>query len=299
MPRTDPKEIDRVPLETDWIDPAAVRPLAPQEFEQIRQLAYRTFGLDLKPGKEELVSARLRRLVGGGHFRSFQEYYRHVMADSTGEALARMIDALATNHTAFMREPDHFDFLRQQVLPTLAARDSLEVWSAACSTGEEVWTLACLLNDALPSRTFRVAASDISNKALRFAAQAVYPVERCHGVPAEWLSRYFVAETRPPKSYRISPRIRTQAAFRRINLVERFSWHRRFPVIFCRNVMIYFDRQTQERVVEHLADCLEPGGYLFVGHAESLTRVSHSLEYVRPAVYRKSEERKGIWIKSS
>ncbi|SPE26566.1 Chemotaxis protein methyltransferase 2 [Candidatus Sulfopaludibacter sp. SbA6] len=292
MPRADPIEID-------WMEPGAVRPLAPQEFEQIRQLAYRTFGLDLKPGKEELVSARLRRLVGSGRFRSFQEYYRHVLADSTGEALARMIDALATNHTAFLREPEHFEFLRQQVLPTLSARDPLEVWCAACSTGEEVWTLACLLNDALPSRTSRIAASDISNKALRFAAQAVYTAERCHGLPAAWLSRYFVLETGPPKSYRVCPKLRTQAGFRRINLVERFSWQRRFPVIFCRNVMIYFDRQTQERVVERLAECLEPGGYLFVGHAESLTRVSHSLEYVRPAVYRKSEKREGKWTKSS
>ena len=281
------------------MEPGAVRPLAPQEFEQIRKLAYRTFGLDLKPGKEELVSARLRRLVGTGRFRSFQEYYRHVLADTTGQALAAMIDALATNHTAFLREPDHFDFLRQRVLPTLTSRDTVEVWSAACSTGEEVWTLACLLNDALPSRTIRIAASDISNKALRFAAQAVFPAERCLGLPAAWLSRYFVAENGPPKSYRVCPRVRLQAGFRRINLVERVSWPRPFPVIFCRNVMIYFDRQTQERVVEHLAECLEPGGYLFVGHAESLTRVSHALEYVRPAVYRKSEKREGKWTKSS
>ena len=286
------------PTEASWMERGAVRPLAPQEFEQIRQLAYRTFGLDLKPGKEELVSARLRRLVGTGRFRSFQDYYRHVLADNTGQALAAMIDALATNHTAFLREPDHFDFLRQRVLPGLASRDAVEVWSAACSTGEEVWTLACLLNDALPNRTIRICASDISNKALRFAGQAVFPAERCLGLPAEWLSRYFVAENGPPKAYRVCPRVRQQAGFRRINLLERVSWPRRFPVIFCRNVMIYFDRQTQERVVAHLAECLEPGGYLFVGHAESLTRISHSLEYVRPAVYRKSEKREGKWTKS-
>jgi len=287
------------PVETGWTEPAEVRPLAAQEFELIRQLAYRTFGLDLKPGKEELVSARLRRLVDSGRFRSFQEYYRHVLADSTGEALAGMIDALATNHTAFLREPDHFDFLRQQVVPALAARSSVEVWSAACSTGEEIWTLACLLNEALPSRMIRIAASDISGKALRFAAQAVYPAERCYGLPPPWLSRYFVAEHGPPKSYRVCPQLRAQVEFRRINLVERFSWPRRFPVVFCRNVMIYFDRQTQERVVDRLADCLEPGGYLFVGHAESLTRVSHSLEYVRPAVYRKSQKGEARWSRSS
>jgi len=280
-------------METDTI-----RPLAQQEFDQIRQLAYRTFGLDLKSGKEELVSARLRRLVRTGGFRSFQEYYRHVLGDSTGAALAGMIDALATNHTSFLREPDHFQFLRQQVLPTLAARPSVEVWSAACSTGEEVWTLAFLLNEALPSRTIRIAATDISNKALNFAERASYPADRCQGLPAEWLSRHFIPETGPPRTWRVCPRIRTQVSFRRINLVKPYSWHRQFPVIFCRNVMIYFDRETQEQVVRQLAECLEPGGYLFVGHAESLTRISHPLEYVQPAVYRKPETREGKWLKS-
>jgi chemotaxis protein methyltransferase CheR len=285
-------------MEPGLMETDTVQPLAPQEFDQIRQLAYRTFGLDLKSGKEEMVSARLRRLVRTGGFRSFQEYYRHVLGDSTGAALAGMIDALATNHTSFLREPDHFQFLRQQVLPLLAARRSVEVWSAACSTGEEVWTLAFLLNEALPSRTIRIAATDISNKALQFAQSAIYPDDRCQGLPAQWLSRYFVPETRHPHAWRVCPRIRTQASFRRINLVKPYAWQRLFPVIFCRNVMIYFDRETQEHVVGQLAACLEPGGYLFVGHAESLTRISHSLEYVRPAVYRKSEKREGTWPRS-
>lgn len=265
----------------------SVQPLAPQEFEQIRQLAYRTFGLDLKTGKEELVSARLRKLVRGGGFHSFEDYYRSVVQDRTGQSLLAMIDALATNHTSFLREPDHFEFLRDQVVPGLGARDPIEVWSAACSTGEEVWTLAMVLDEALPQRRARIAASDISNKALSFAQRAVYPVERCHGVSAGWLSRYFAAQGRPPESYQITPALRARVAFRRLNLIESYSWPRPFPIIFCRNVMIYFDRPTQERVVAGLSQNLEPGGYLFVGHAESLTRVSHGLEYVRPAVYRK------------
>ena len=112
-------------------------------------LRYRTFGLDLKPGKEEMVSARLGRLVSAGSFRSFHEYARHVAADSTGAALAALIDALATNHTSFLRERDHFDFFRQHVAPDLARRVAPEIWCAACSTGEEVWTLACVWNDAV------------------------------------------------------------------------------------------------------------------------------------------------------
>ena len=283
---------------TEYTELDGVQPLAAREFEQIRQLAHRTFGLDLKVGKEELVSARLRKLVREGGFHSFQDYYKSVVADRTGEALLAMIDALATNHTSFLREADHFEFLRQSVIPALANRDTLEIWCAACSTGEEVWTLAMVLNEALPGRRIRITASDISNKALRAAERAVYPVARCQGVSPSWMSRYFVADGRPATAYRVTPALRAQAAFRRINLVESYSWPRPFPVIFCRNVMIYFDSATQEKVVGGLASHLEPGGYLFVGHAESLARVSHSLDYVKPAVYRKPEK-ESKWNKSS
>ena len=276
----------------------SVGPLGAQEFEQLRQMAHSAFGLDLKPGKEELVTARLRRLVRSGGFSSYREYCRHVLSDSTGEALAAMIDALATNHTSFLREPDHFDFLRQEVFPKLATRSSIEVWSAACSTGEEVWTLACLFQDALPSRNLRIVATDISRKALHFASQASYPAERCQGVPAAWLARYFTCEPGPVKTYRITPQIRGLASFRRLNLLEAYGWPRPFPLIFCRNVMIYFDKPTQERVVRQLTEYLEPGGYLLVGHAESLTRVTHSLDYVKPAVYRKPVRRSPQWTRS-
>src|SRR5262245_57565922 len=209
-----------------------------------------------------------------------------------------MIDALATNHTSFLREPEHFEFLRYEVLPKLLSRDRIDVWSAACSTGEEVWTLAMLLGESAPARRGRVLATDISSKALSFAQAATYPAERCQPIPPQWLARYFRAEGSPPSSYTVVPSIRANASFRRLNLVDAFSPPGWFPVIFCRNVMIYFDRETQERVVRQLADCLEPGGYLFVGHAESLTRITHALEYVKPAVYRKPVRRETRWARS-
>jgi chemotaxis protein methyltransferase CheR len=281
----------------DYLEQDDIRPLAPREFDQIRELAYRTFGLDLKPGKEELVNARLRRLVRENGCRSFQEYYRGVIADRSGEALPAMIDALATNHTGFLREAEHFESLRRDVVPMLAHRDPLEIWCAACSTGEEVWTLAMVLSEAIPGRRIRITASDISNKALAWAQRGRYPLARCQGVPSGWISRYFVAEGRPAVAYHVAPPIRALASFHRVNLVEPYGWPRQFPIIFCRNVMIYFDSPTQEKVVARLAEQLEPGGYLFVGHAESLARVSHSLEYVRPAVYRKPVK-EGKWNRS-
>lgn len=275
-------------------DPDAIRPLAPHEFDQIRGLAHRVFGLDLKPGKEELVSSRLGKLVRGGGFRTFDDYYRHIVRDTTGQALASMIDALATNHTAFLREPEHFEYLRREILPKLAPGLSLDVWSAACSTGEEVWTLACLLSETLGARRFQLSASDISMRALRFAERGIYPAERCAGLPAAWLARHFETADRGA-TYRASAALRAQTSFRRVNLLEKCALSRPFSVIFCRNVMIYFDAPTQEKVVRQLSDCLEPGGHLFVGHAESLTRIAHKLEYVQPAVYRKPVERKSRW----
>jgi chemotaxis protein methyltransferase CheR len=277
-----------------------ISPLASREFEEIRELARGAFGLDLKHGKEDLVSARLQRLVRSGGFRSYQEYYRHVCSDSTGESLMALIDALATNHTAFLREPDHYEFLREQVVPELARRPAFEIWSAACSTGEEVWTLVLLLRVALPGRRLRVIGSDISRKALRQAANAVYPAERVASLPSAWLEAGFNPNTSPPGSYGVRPAIRECAAFRRINLIEPFPWTAKFPVIFCRNVMIYFDQPTQKEVVRKLSGSLESGGYLFVGHAESLSGLEHGLEYVRPAVYRKPVSKQGgLWKGSS
>ena len=271
----------------DFPELDSVRPLAPQEFEQFRQLAYRTFGLDLKTGKEELVSARLRKLVRGGGFRSFQDYYRSIVQDRTGESLLAMIDALATNHTSFLREPDHFHFLRDEVLPQLGIHEPIDVWSAACSTGEEVWTLGMVIREVLPQRHVRISASDISNKALRFAQRAIYPLERCHGLSAAWLARYFTADGKPPAGYQIGSVLRALATFRRINLVESYAWPHPFPIIFCRNVMIYFDRPTQERLVNRACEFLGAQGHLLIGHSESLTGLRVPLRCIRPSIYQR------------
>ncbi len=269
---------------------ASIRRLSPRDFEEIRELTRRSFGLNLGPGKEEMVSARLRPLVSGGGFRSYEEYCRHVALDTSGEALRTMIDALVTNHTGFLREPEHFQFLRTKLLPAWMGRQSLAAWSAGCSTGEELWTIAFLLNDGLAGRRIHLIGSDISRDALERAALAIYPSERVRELPPAWVNHYFVAEN---GGCRVHPRIRAQATFRRLNIVEKPPPTWTFPLIFCRNVMIYFDRATQQRVLDNLAASLEPGGYLFLGHAESLTTLDHRLEYVGPAIYRKSRGSKG------
>lgn len=272
--------------------PGSIRRLKPQEFDAIRRLAYQKFGLDLRNGKEELVAARLGKKIRQHGFNSFEEYYQHVVRDPSGEALIGMIDSLATNHTSFLREPAHFDFLREVVLPGLAGRSRLDFWSAACSTGEEPYTLAFTLADQMSPASFsgvRIFATDISTKVLKIAQRVVYAQERFQNFSRSWMTQYLLrGEGQWKGSYRVKPHIRSQVEFARLNLIEPFSPGRSFASIFCRNVMIYFDKPTQEKVVGRLSDCLEPGGYLFVGHAESLTGINHPLQYVRPAIYRKN-----------
>jgi chemotaxis protein methyltransferase CheR len=264
--------------------------LKPRDFALIRDLAYRKFGLDLRQGKERLVSSRLSKHIRAGGFRSFDEYFRHVSNDGTGEALVAMIDSLTTNHTSFLREQQHFQFLTETILPAYAARPRLDIWCAASSTGEEPYSILLSLLDGMDDGgpDVCIEASDISTRVLEIARKGIYASERLAGLPPGWLRKYFLrGEGRSEGLYRVKPEFTSRIAFRRVNLVDPLPRSMEYQVIFCRNVMIYFDQKTQESVVNRLSGCLEPGGYLFVGHAESLTALKHGLQYVRPAVYRK------------
>jgi chemotaxis protein methyltransferase CheR len=235
-----------------------------------------------------LVSARLSKIVHRSSFRSFGEYCQHVVEDKTGQALAEMIDALTTNFTSFFREADHFQYLGQKLVPLWARRKKVEVWSAACSTGEEPYSIAVCLLEALRGADFSVLASDISNRALKTARAALYPAERFQGFGPDLLHRYLLrGQGKWEGWYRFSGEVTSKVSFERLNLIERFPAGRTFPLIFCRNVMIYFDRPTQAEVINRLALCLEPDGYLFIGHSESLSGVECPLEYVQPAIYRR------------
>jgi chemotaxis protein methyltransferase CheR len=274
-----------------------IRPLTHKEFEQIRSLARERFGLDLRSGKEELVTARLSKRIRNWGFRTFQQYYDHVLADRSGEALVEMIDSLTTNHTMFLREPEHFDFLRDTIAAEFGGRNLLEIWSAACSTGEEPYSIAVCLLEKLgmdAAARIRILASDISTRALNAARQGVYAESRFDGFPGTWLRKYFLRGDGKWKGwYRVKPEVRGMVDFRRINLMEPLGNLPKFAVVFCRNVMIYFDKPTQEDLLRRLADRLEPGGYLLTGHSESLLGSRQALEYVRPAVYRKPLEGAG------
>lgn len=269
------------------------RPLKSYEFDQIRRLAHEKFGLDLRNGKEELVTARLGKRIRNAQFRSFEEYYQHVISDQTGEALVELIDSLTTNFTSFLREPAHFQFLVDTVLPSIRNRNQIDVWCAGCATGEEPYSLTFTLLDALQGSAkpqIRILATDISTRALETAEAGIYAAGRFAEFPKLWLSRFLLRGNGAWEGdYRVKPEVRALIEFRRLNLIEPITNLPKFPVICCRNVMIYFDKDTQQSVVNKLTDWIEPGGYLFIGHSESLTGVKHNLQYVRPAIYRKPE----------
>jgi chemotaxis protein methyltransferase CheR len=270
------------------------------EFREIADLAYQRFGLDLKRGKEALVAARLGKKLRQLGFHSFAEYHKHVLADRTGDALVELIDALTTNHTSFLRERAHFDFLSRAAMEEFSAISSLRVWSAACSSGEEPYSIAMCLSEALKAsrRQFQIRATDISTRVLATAQRGVYPVARFDEVPDAWRRAYLLRGKGESQGfYKVKPELVGRVEFERLNLIEPFVDRGRFHVIFCRNVMMYFDKATQQDIVQRLTGCLERGGYLFVGHAESLTGIEHSLGYVRPATYRNQKPESGpkLW----
>jgi chemotaxis protein methyltransferase CheR len=265
--------------------------LRPGEFEKISRLAYEHFGLDLHNGKQGLVSARLGKKLRELGLKSFQEYYDYVKADRTGAALESMVDQLTTNHTSFFREPRHFEFLRKTIFPTLRSRSQIHIWSAACSSGEEPYSIAMSLLEESPQEAahkVRIKATDISTRVLEKAKNGVYPAERFQGIPADIMHRYLLkGQNSAANNFRFKSEIRSMIDFGHLNLMEKLPEGYHCSVIFCRNIMIYFDKPTQQSLVQRLTEHIEDGGYLFIGHSESLNSISHGLEYVSPATYRK------------
>lgn len=264
--------------------------LGPSQFDEIRELTYRIAGIDLRDGKQSLVQSRLTRRLRRLGLPDFGSYLTHLRQDSSGVELAEMIDALTTNKTSFFRESRHFEFLTEHVLrPAAAERRQLRFWSAGCSTGEEPYSLALsvlAVNAPAAVRSeVRILATDISAEVLAKARKAVYDERQVADVPPHVLRSGFRQVSRQPAQWQVDDEARALVRFARLNLMGDWPMRGPFDAILCRNVMIYFDKPTQERLVQRFSDLLAPGGYLIVGHSESLTGVRHRLRYVRPAVY--------------
>lgn len=265
--------------------------LTNDEFSTLINYMRRNFGINLEK-KRTLIEGRLTNYVLDRGFSSFSEYLEVILKDKDDGEITKLVNYLTTNYSYFMREWDHFEFLKTRVLPELkdSVRDrDLRIWSAGCSTGEEPYTIAMLIADFLGSERglwdSKVLATDISAKALDFAKKGVYSEDRVDKLPKEWRSRYFKATS--DGQWEVKPQLQSEVIFRAFNLVESFPFQKQFHVIFCRNVMIYFDKDVKAELVRKFYRHTAPGGYLFVGQSESISRDERGWQYVMPSVFRK------------
>lgn len=272
--------------------------LTEKEFLLFQKLVYEKCGINLHEGKKELVRARLGKRLREHRFIRFKQYYQYLMEeDAAGHELMMMLDAISTNLTSFFREPKHFDFLRSEALPTLMdlSRSSstrcIHIWSAGCSSGEEPYTISICLREFMEASQlfdYKILATDISTRMLSTASAGAYHQNQVGNVSNQLLKKYFQRGQGKWREYvRLKPDIRKTIEFKRFNLMEPFPKRDFFQVIFCRNVMIYFDKQVQETVVNKFYDALVEGGYLFIGHSESLMGIRHQFCYIKPTIYRK------------
>jgi chemotaxis protein methyltransferase CheR len=266
--------------------------LTDKEFELFKHLIYQQVGIKLDGAKKTLLVSRLGKRLRDLHLSSYQAYYDCVSGEGGEEELIKLLDLVSTNKTEFYREPVHFDFLRDQVLPEVQSSKTLRIWSSASSSGEEPYTIAMSLSDAIPDINrwdIKILASDISTRVLAKASSAIYEEERVSQLPNDLVKRHFLRGKGPQAGkLQVRPQVARLVAFRRINLMDStFPIRSQLNVIFCRNVMIYFDRPTQAKLMEKFFRYLRPGGYLFIGHSESLQWIDHQFTYLRPTIYQK------------
>jgi chemotaxis protein methyltransferase CheR len=264
-----------------------------KEFVQLAQYIKVNYGINLKAEKKILVIGRLQNVLLEHNFENFSQYYQYVVSDKTGKAVSTLINKITTNHTYFMREKNHFEYLRDIVLPywmKIIKDKDLRIWCAGCSSGEEAYTIAMILEEFLSERKLcwdkKLLATDISEKVLSIAREGIYHKDKISLLPKAWTRNYL--QSYDEENVIFIDKIRNEIIYRKFNLMNNiFPFKRKFHVIFCRNVMIYFDSKTKTELIRKYYNSLESGGYLFIGHSESLTGENTGFKYIMPSVYRK------------
>jgi chemotaxis protein methyltransferase CheR len=271
--------------------------ISDRDFQAIRDLVYDKFGINLTPEKKGMVVGRLQKILKTKGFQNFHEYYLHLVEDKTDRAINELANQITTNHTFFYREADHFDFFVKTILPEITARKKktnshdLRIWCAAASSGEEPYTIVMMMMEYFgqdyPHWDAGLLATDISEKALNLAKQGVYEDYRVKPLPKHLIDKYF---KRQQENWVLSERIKKEVTVRRFNLMNKMlPFKKPFDCIWCRNVMIYFDHSTKLELVNKFYNQTVPGGYLLIGHSETIGRGESKWKYVKPAVYRKEE----------
>jgi chemotaxis protein methyltransferase CheR len=261
---------------------------------------YEHCGINLHVGKKELIRARLAKRLRHGNFKSFSDYLKHVLEDKTGKEFSILIDSISTNLTSFFREGQHFEFLRSRFIPSLLEQKAkshnfrIRAWSAGCSSGEEPYSIAITLLDAVQGRgrwDIKILATDISTSILETAQRGVYDKQRIEPVSPMQRQKYLMTShtADKQKAFEVSKSLKDVVIFKYLNLMEDWPINPSGGIdfIFCRNVMIYFDKRTQEKLVNRYWNVLAPKGILFTGHSESLTGIEHKFKYIQPTIYMK------------
>ena len=263
--------------------------LTDQEFDFLRKLLYEAAGINLTPEKKALVIGRLTRRIESLGLTSYGEYFRRIAGNLDPVERQWALDALTTNETYFFREPPHFAYLSETIVPNVQPGESFRVWSAASSSGEEAYSIAMLLGERLGQRPWEIIGSDLSTKVLEKARRGQYSMERAEKIPKPYLRDFCLKGTgEQDGTFLIDPQLRKRVSFQQANLMGPLPKLGLFDVIFLRNVLIYFDLPTKRRVVDNLLPYMKPGGYFFSGHSESLTGLVEGLTPIKPAIYRKA-----------
>ncbi len=278
--------------------PANIK-MSDAEFRRFSELIRDRFGINLTPAKKTMLVARLLKRLRSLKMQSFSGYYNYLMSpEGQKNEVTHMIDVVSTNKTEFFREPVHFDFLKNVGLPELMSREKrwspgrINVWSAGCSSGEEPYTLSIVLAEYLesyPGAIFSILATDVSRQMLMVAEKAIYGHEAVKNIPLHYMHKYFMRGVQSQSGYyRVVPKLRRHVTTMYFNLMESFSLiQAKMDFIFCRNVMIYFDRDTREALVNNFYHQLNDGGYLFIGSSETLNALETEFGQARPTIYQK------------
>ena len=262
------------------------------DFKRITTLMLNKYGINLTQ-KRTLIEGRLGNTIQQRGFTDFKGFIDMVVADRSGTEMINLLNKLTTNHTFFYREKEHYEFMRDVALPYFEKTKKdhrINVWSAACSSGEEPYTNIMALLEYFGTKTaswrIELLATDISERVMNIAKEAVYHQDSMKNLDEKWKKKYFVKQAND--CYKVSPEVTKRVTFRTFNLMDPVPFTAyKYDIIFCRNVMIYFEQETKIALVKRLYEALAPGGYLFIGHAESITRGETEYEFVKPAIYRK------------
>lgn len=263
-----------------------------KEFNLIKEYVKNNYGINLTAEKKSLIYSRLKTVLDKLGLKNFTEYYKYLINDKTGNAIMVFIDKITTNHTFFMREVDHFEFLKSTILPQIEKNSTdkdVRIWCAGCSSGEESYTLEMILTEYFKDKgnwNTELLATDISTTVLKKAIKGVYSKEQIKPLSENWKNNYFKSIN--ANFSQVVDDIKEKITYRKFNLMnDEFPFKKKFQVIFCRNVMIYFDDETRTNLVKKFYEASEKGAYLFIGHSETLNNIKTNYEYIMPAIYRK------------